>query len=389
MIEIPLVVTAGGTAELVFKLADKDGNRLTDLPSGIATASFRKRGTKIDEHEIERHSTVFDPIAGTVTVELSPTETLLLGPESTAQYPDSMTAVGDVRLETGSQIEYFGPFTFTVRNPETAAGQPIPTPEPIEGGSAFVKSITTGGFVIYADDDGIERNLQLDISGPTPTPTPEVGQRGVATFWATTQFNPSASRITATVAPVMQGTPQPIDFVYFFLPSNLPDDMSGNAISMTFGGITGDLRDFNNQPVQANQLQPGQLTGWLWSLIGIFVAIEPLPAALPIQRPRWTLIRDDETVPTPAEILAEGTSSMHPRVIDVTPIGSDNSYLWIYDVNILNYIGLSETGGNQFGASTQYDDVVLDGITYHSWRTNSPLINRAFTDFTWYAYTTT
>ena len=102
-----------------------------------------------------------------------------------------------------------------------------------------------------------------------------------------------------------------------------------------------------------------------------------------IEDPKYTLVTTTDTPPTASEVLTNGTESDLEREILITNSGT-NGYLWIYAVQDINYIGFQPTGDNQFGGFRAGDDVVLNGTTYHVWR--SRLLLGSICDLTWYAY---
>ena len=99
---------------------------------------------------------------------------------------------------------------------------------------------------------------------------------------------------------------------------------------------------------------------------------------------RKALVTTTDTPPTASEVLTNGTESDLEREILITNPGT-NGYLWIYAVQDINYIGFQPTGDNQFGGFRAGDDVVLNGTTYHVWRSNRLLLGSGL-DLTWYAY---
>ena len=105
---------------------------------------------------------------------------------------------------------------------------------------------------------------------------------------------------------------------------------------------------------------------------------------LMMEDPKYTLVTTTDTPPTASEVLTNGTESDLEREILITNPGT-NGYLWIYAVQDINYIGFQPTGDNQFGGFRAGDDVVLNGTTYHVWRSNRLLLGSIF-DLTWYAY---
>ena len=122
MIEVPRVITAGGTASLLFALTDSNNQRLANIVNGTATVSLRKESTLRTRHELTHLPTTFDPVAATVQLKLSSAQTEALSPPIGSTGKQGLVnAVGDVRLVHGTEIDYFGPFRFRFRLPETYA----------------------------------------------------------------------------------------------------------------------------------------------------------------------------------------------------------------------------------------------------------------------------
>lgn len=122
MIEVlSSAITAGGPATLIFELTDSHNQRLANMVNGTATMSLRKESTRRTRHELPYLPTTFDPVAGTVSLDLSSAHTEALAPTAIASTvkQNHGTVVGDIRLEHGREVSYFGPFRFTVRLPET------------------------------------------------------------------------------------------------------------------------------------------------------------------------------------------------------------------------------------------------------------------------------
>ena len=119
MIKLPQVLTAGGTASLVFELRDKRGQRLSDIPSGVARVSIRKLITSRLEHELPLMNASMDRALATVTLDLSARDTLLIGPSETLTQEGDILAIADVRIISADAIDYYGPYEFRVRTPET------------------------------------------------------------------------------------------------------------------------------------------------------------------------------------------------------------------------------------------------------------------------------
>ena len=117
MSKLPLVVTAGGTATLTFGLADEDGDRIFNVIDDLVTGSIRRETTSRLSHEVPQHAATLDADLGVVTLDLTEAETALLAPYPTmSPQPRPMTCVGDVLI---GGVDYYGPFSFTVRLPET------------------------------------------------------------------------------------------------------------------------------------------------------------------------------------------------------------------------------------------------------------------------------
>ena len=156
MILLTEVKTASGTAEFIFELLDEKGERLSNVPSGVATVSLRKSDTERISHELTHLPALFDPIEGVVSLKLSASQTEALTPSITTTPVQTITEViGDVRIEQGTEINYFGPFMFRLRLPETYTGQSLP-----------VLFLTIFGGV---SDDNIPETSELTI--------PQVGNR--------------------------------------------------------------------------------------------------------------------------------------------------------------------------------------------------------------------
>ena len=126
MIILPQVVTVGGTATFVFDLADAKQERLESVANGTATVSLRKTTTARTKHELTHLPAILDPVAATVTLKLTVAQVESLAPSITKTTSrQQMDVVGDVRIVQGAKINYFGPFLFSVRLPETYEGQKI------------------------------------------------------------------------------------------------------------------------------------------------------------------------------------------------------------------------------------------------------------------------
>ena len=122
MIEVPRVITAGGTASLLFELTDSNNERLGNIRNGTATVSLRRESTPRTRHELTHLPTTFDPVAATVQLDLSTDHTKALSPPIEATGKQALiTAVGDVQLVHGPEVTHYGPFRFRLRLPETYA----------------------------------------------------------------------------------------------------------------------------------------------------------------------------------------------------------------------------------------------------------------------------
>ena len=119
MIKLPQVLTAGGTATLVFELHDKRGQRLSDIPSGVARVSIRKLSTSRLVHELPLMNASMDHALATVTLDLSGRDTQAIGPSETLTQEGDILAIADVRIISADAIDYYGPYEFRVRTPET------------------------------------------------------------------------------------------------------------------------------------------------------------------------------------------------------------------------------------------------------------------------------
>ena len=126
MIGLTEVITSSGTTTLVFELSDKDG-RESNVAPGTATISLRKQGTPRTSHELPQLPALFDPVSATVTLDLSSDQTAALTPpfKTTVETQDTV-CVGDIRIVQGAEVNYYGPFLFTIRLPETFKGQAVP-----------------------------------------------------------------------------------------------------------------------------------------------------------------------------------------------------------------------------------------------------------------------
>ena len=130
MIDLPLVVTAGGVATLEFQLTDKDGEALASVPNATAVCSIRRATTARNRHELPQLVATLNAGQATVTLELSADDTAALAPsiqETDSRLQTEVDCVGDVVL---GGTEYYRPFRFTVRLPETYTGQIGPATGP-------------------------------------------------------------------------------------------------------------------------------------------------------------------------------------------------------------------------------------------------------------------
>ena len=119
-IEAPSMITAGGTASLLFALTDSGNQRLANMVDGTATVSLRRESTRRTRHELTHLPTTFDPVAATVQLDLSSAMTIALAPPVGATGKQRRNnVIGDVRLSQSNKIKYYGPLRFRVRLPET------------------------------------------------------------------------------------------------------------------------------------------------------------------------------------------------------------------------------------------------------------------------------
>ena len=124
MIRLPLVITAGGTATLVYELTDDKGQRVSSVVDGPVTVSLRRSSTARTRHELAHLPAVLDPVAATVSLRLTVDQVEALAPRiEAAGKQQRIDIIGDVRHEHGTEIDYYGPFTFESRLPETYDGQ--------------------------------------------------------------------------------------------------------------------------------------------------------------------------------------------------------------------------------------------------------------------------
>lgn len=243
----------------------------------------------------------------------------------------------------------------------------------------FVKSVAADGTVAYQMPNGTQATMQIGQA------------KGAATFFATATFSAADSTITMIKDSTLTGNPEQLDMIYFDVPDELVDDVSGSPLRIAIGSVSFPLRDHNNNPVIANQLQPGQLTGVFWSSIGTFVTLQPPPAALPIPYTRYSWVSPvgDSTMPTAAQVLASGDSSPSGSTSIATTNPGHTGYGWFFDRSDgVNYIGLVATGGNQIGAFQAPAAITIDGHQYYGYSTRQELAGAAF-DLIWYVYTTT
>ena len=124
MIVLPLVVTAGGQATLEFELTDGKGNRLSNITRGTVACSLRKKSTARNNHEVTQLVGVLDAENAVVTLDLNEAQTASLAPSITdTKQALVQPCVGDIVIRG---VDYYGPFGFDVRMPETYTGQPSP-----------------------------------------------------------------------------------------------------------------------------------------------------------------------------------------------------------------------------------------------------------------------
>ena len=127
MIILPEVITAGGSTDFVFELTDAKQDRLSNIAPGVATVSLRKSMTARTLHELTQLPAHLDTVTAIVTLSLTEDQTMHLAPPITTTAAQVVTKIiGDVRLVQGADTNYFGPFQFGVRLPETYAGQAVP-----------------------------------------------------------------------------------------------------------------------------------------------------------------------------------------------------------------------------------------------------------------------
>ena len=120
MINVVEVTTSGSTATFTFELFDKKNKRLSNIPDGIATVSLRRSTTSRIAHELISLPAILDTVNATVTLYLSSVQTEKLTlPIDTTPKSQIVEIIGDVRLVQGLEVNYFGPFMFSIRLPET------------------------------------------------------------------------------------------------------------------------------------------------------------------------------------------------------------------------------------------------------------------------------
>ena len=190
MIRLPEVVTVGGTATLVFELTNRKGKRLANV-DGIVTVSLRKTSTRRSQHELTHLPATIDPASATVSLRLTVEQTMSLNPKP----QQHIGVVGDVRIVNGVEVEYYGPFTFQIRMPETYEGQPTQpfnlmgglstdsTPETAEltiaqvGAQISFPKFTDRYLLIWRLD------TEPDLISVVPASYPTHNQIGVFTLW--------------------------------------------------------------------------------------------------------------------------------------------------------------------------------------------------------------
>ena len=151
MIILPEVVTAGGTSEFVFELTDSKRNRLANISPGVATVSLRRGMTARINHELTHLPAHLDAVDAVVTLQLSKDQTRHLAPPiDTTPAQVETKIIGDVRIVDSTDTNYFGPFMFGIRLPETYDGQAVP-----------VLSLTVVGGL---SDDNAPDTAELTIS---------------------------------------------------------------------------------------------------------------------------------------------------------------------------------------------------------------------------------
>ena len=102
MIRLPEVITAGGTASLVFELTDAKNQRLTGTVNGTATVSLRRASTSRTRHELTHLPAALDAVNAAVTLVLSVDQTTALSPPINAIGKQRRNdVIGDVRIVHG------------------------------------------------------------------------------------------------------------------------------------------------------------------------------------------------------------------------------------------------------------------------------------------------
>ena len=119
MIPIPEVLTAGSTETLQFELYDAKGDRAKEVPPGVSRISIRRSSTPRTKHELSLLNASLDHLEGIVTIELSGSDTQSIGPDLEGEWPATQKAVADIRIISADAIDYYGPYEFTLRLPET------------------------------------------------------------------------------------------------------------------------------------------------------------------------------------------------------------------------------------------------------------------------------
>ena len=132
MIKLPQVLTAGGTATLVFELIDEKTRKATDIELAGTTvvASIRKNSTPRTEHELPRRDVSVDVDTKVATLRLNGAETAALAGDPDNNVPLTVFSTMDVLVQSPSTDYYFGPYQFGVRLPETSTTLPGPIPDP-------------------------------------------------------------------------------------------------------------------------------------------------------------------------------------------------------------------------------------------------------------------
>ena len=320
MIVIPQVLTAGGTATFIFELVDAKQKRLENVVAGTATVSLRKATTPRTEHELTHIPAELEPVTAVVTLDLSVAQVKRLAPSITRSLSQERTdVVGDLRTVQGSAVNFFGPFTFSVRLPETYEGQDVP---PV--------STAITGLVISAIE---ETTATATVSVEEPDGSPiYLRHKAVAEadFGETQEANADTGSIQFLLTGLTAGT------TYQVRASTDEDFASGQV---------------------AARFETDQVPGL---------------------SPRYTLLTETTDMPTASQVLTDGTASSHPRTLDFTREGYNLSYIWIYSTEEINVV----TNGNFniFNLFRAQDDIVLDGDTYMVWRSHFSYVDISFSD---------